>query len=603
MNPRKVISPYFGLATSILACFVWIPSAAAETVLKTQRFVLVPTNATTSVQFQVPEPGKVILEATATYPLNRLGLIARGADPNAADLRKDGPTPLRLEFTVTSQNLAKGSTWTVFTTIMGTNGMIYAIPGSAAVGDLKASFAPDAPARKTAMQQKTMPNWSAPAPVQSASPPQLRPALAPKAMQMKSSAPIASVPAGMAHPPAATQPGMTVTAAPKRAQGMVQRQAVGGVSTPLPNPSGFTSTVTSYGDVVLKWNPVPNAIYYNLQGSGVQQVSGMPPNVTGTTYTVKGLSAGNHSWALFAVFSGPSGPHFGDESNPSRTSATVAGPASGRYRVTINGLHVNNATWDTALQTDGKGDEIFLVVDFQELNATGSLVGVTQTRTSFVYGDTNGFPSRIAAGSLSPKGGIRSGDRIPNIPEPWKRYGPSQPNQFPLLVWEGTLVDGQNGALIIPAIWEQDSTVKPVAVFNSTKENQGTTLKPIQTEAGVIDMRAVNSAIVRIESGIINALKSVGGATHSAMDRIFGSLGAAAGTVLGESKDRPIGMTEYSGGYVFDPQVITLTYRTAEASLVPNALQRGPGILELRYVDASRLAGDYTMYVQIERIQ
>jgi hypothetical protein len=42
-----------------------------------------------------------------------------------------------------------------------------------------------------------------------------------------------------------------------------------------------------------------------------------------TTYTVKGLPAGKtHSWGLFAVYNGPSGPYFGDELYPSRTSLT-----------------------------------------------------------------------------------------------------------------------------------------------------------------------------------------------------------------------------------------------------------------------------------------
>jgi uncharacterized membrane protein YgcG len=96
------------------------------------------------------------------------------------------------------------------------------------------------------------------------------------------------------------------------------------------NPSGFTATAGARGDVILKWSPVPNAISYSLQGPGipVDSKTGMPPNVSGTTYTVKGLPAGTHSWVLFAVYSGPSGPYSGDGSNPARTSLTVTGPAS-----------------------------------------------------------------------------------------------------------------------------------------------------------------------------------------------------------------------------------------------------------------------------------
>jgi hypothetical protein len=167
MNPRKGNSPRSVFGLFILLCSIGTAPAAAETVLKTQRFELVPANATTSVQFQVPGPGKVILEATGINPLKELGLIVRGSDPTAADLRKDGLLPLRLEFTVTAQNLAKGSTWTVLATIMGKDGVVYksaAIPGSAAAGDLKVSFVPDAPAQNTALQPKGMPDRGAAVP-------------------------------------------------------------------------------------------------------------------------------------------------------------------------------------------------------------------------------------------------------------------------------------------------------------------------------------------------------------------------------------------------------------------------------------------------------
>ena len=338
MIPRTGNSPMHVFGLFILMCSIATSSAAAETVLKTQRFVLVPTNATAIVQFQVPGPGKVILEATAPYQLNRLGLIARGADPNSADLRKDGPTPLRMEFTVTAQNLAKGSTWTVYPTIRGADGTVYAIPGSAAIGDLKVSFVSNVPVpmQKTALRRMDMPKGSAPAPGQPAAPAQIQPAAPPKGMQRNSSMPAASVPAGTAVNPTATftpkvsqPPRLAATPAGL----MTPSATIVGQSVPQPpgsktqkpiyrNPSGFTATAGAGGDVILTWNLVPNAISYNLQGPGVKPdpVTGMPPNVSGTTYVIKGLPVGAHSWALYAVFSGPSGPFYGDESKPSKTS-------------------------------------------------------------------------------------------------------------------------------------------------------------------------------------------------------------------------------------------------------------------------------------------
>ncbi len=96
------------------------------------------------------------------------------------------------------------------------------------------------------------------------------------------------------------------------------------------NPTGFRAMQQANGDVILAWNSVPNAMNYNLQGPGVKPgvtrpgAGTQPVYVSGTTYTVKGLQAGTHSWVLFAVYSAPNGPYFGDELNPSRTSLTIA---------------------------------------------------------------------------------------------------------------------------------------------------------------------------------------------------------------------------------------------------------------------------------------
>ncbi len=108
------------------------------------------------------------------------------------------------------------------------------------------------------------------------------------------------------------------------------------------NPSGFIATRTFTGDIILKWNPVTNAIYYNLQGAGIPQgllrpgaVVNNTVNVTGTTYTIKGLLAGTHSWILYAVFNDTSGSYFADKLNPAKTSLTINANPSG-FKATQN---------------------------------------------------------------------------------------------------------------------------------------------------------------------------------------------------------------------------------------------------------------------------
>lgn len=631
MNLRKGGSAACIIGLSIFCCFLIFASAApAATILKSEKFTLIPPeDPASSIPFQIVEPGKVIIEVTTAEPLGRLGIITRGYYPNAVPKRKDGPTPLRIEFQVTAADIQKGvRTWHAFPTVMAPNKSFYNSSGKAITGEVKISFVPDRPASGTAQSGAPPPSsaGTATGKATTTSQPPATAGTATGKIATTSQPPASTGTAtGKTMAGTATAPAQTsrLQAAPLQGKTLSKvGPAPTATQARLPNPSGFTATAGAGGAVTLKWNTVPNAIYYNLQGPGVLPVSGMPPNIQGTTFTVKGLPAGNHQWALFAVYSGPSGPHFGDESNPARVSASVSGPASGRYRVTVNGLRVNNATWDTALQSDGKGDEIFLLVDLQELAAGGKPAGAAQTRSTFVYGDTNGFPARIAAGSLSPKGGLRSGDTIPNVSDPWRRYTAPQQKQLPLSVWEGLLVDGQNAVLIVPAIWEQDRTDKLVAVFNTAENIWGLTLKPFWDgfSSGYIDPAATHKFLfgedfAAVQTGVSDVsflifmpynrlLKELSPQKDlNPMNMVANWLGAAAGNVLGESRDRPIGMIEYAGGYVFDPQVITLNYRTAEASLAPNALQRGPGILEIRYVDAQRLAGNYTLYVQIEKVQ
>jgi hypothetical protein len=47
--------------------------------------------------------------------------------------------------------------------------------------------------------------------------------------------------------------------------------------------------------------------------------------------------------------------------------ATADAEERGRFRVTLVGLFVNHETWDDALQADGRGDEVFALVNFAEI--------------------------------------------------------------------------------------------------------------------------------------------------------------------------------------------------------------------------------------------
>jgi len=299
---------------------------------------------------------------------------------------------------------------------------------------------------------------------------------------------------------------------------------------------------------------------------------------------------------------------------PSQTHGVSPPPpshvASGRYRVTINGIHANKQTWDTPLQTDGKGDEVLVMVDLTEVSSANNSLGQTRSIMSRTYGDINNIPNRIKAGSLSNKGGIKDGDDIP-YSQPWRRQAPPSNDQFPMLVWEGALLDGQNGVLIIPAIWEEDSSDIAVSAINRVGNAVGSTLNPISDVLTNENYSAYRNMVFGLVGGpVVSQLSNLigniapGMNPTNTMNLITNRLGSAVSKIIGVSKDRPIGMILSGGSYIFNPQVITLNYRTAEAALGPNAIQQyGPGIIALQYRDEQRLAGDYTLYLQIEKVQ
>lgn len=83
----------------------------------------------------------------------------------------------------------------------------------------------------------------------------------------------------------------------------------------------------------------------------------------------------------------------------------------GRVKIYFDNFKCLNPTTDDMLEADGKGDEVYFTFLYSVADSTGK----TKSRgkiTTKTYGDRNGFPGRIKAGSLSPRGGIKRGDII-----------------------------------------------------------------------------------------------------------------------------------------------------------------------------------------------
>lgn len=338
------------------------------------------------------------------------------------------------------------------------------------------------------------------------------------------------------------------------------------------NPTGFMATAGTGGDVILKWNPVPDAIYYNLQGHGVQAGQGM--NVSGTTHTVKGLPGGEHSWLLYAVYRGPSGPYFGDESNPARTSIVLTLPKTAWYAFHLTGFQVQQATYDNMLNSDGWGDEVLITMDVTETSQADR----TKTPLSGLlpevgnFGDIGKAENKIRAGTASNRGGLKNGDTYNGTP-------------FPYRVWCGQLTEGQNEVVITSTIWEWDGAVGSsiydwMAWFNQHNKD----LQHADVKKAAVTMNAEWGAYMQAGAKLTEMW------TGAVVDMK---------NVLGDAKDRPIGLAA-DGSFV--PRSIILTYGIAEKALSA-AMFGPPGTFSIRYKEPpGKLNGDYTIKGLLKRV-
>lgn len=266
-------------------------------------------------------------------------------------------------------------------------------------------------------------------------------------------------------------------------------------------------------------------------------------------------------------------------------------PASGRFRVTINGFTCNRQTVDLpSLYPDGMDDEVFVesknfIVERREGLAVASASDSWSPRT-FFYGDTAGgnFTQRTRAGSgrrLGANGGFRAGDSYPESPQ--KHSTGSLQNGLPLLLWEGTLTRRQNAAVFIPTIWETDSSTQPLYAPWSRAG--------ISRDSEIILGRLIEN------SNSLNQEPAKNSIRNDIIQRVFVSLWD-----ISHPLDRPIGMREFGGGdYRFRPEVFILTYDEA-LRMVQLSRDKNGEAFPFTYRDADWLGGDYTLYLQVERL-
>lgn len=256
------------------------------------------------------------------------------------------------------------------------------------------------------------------------------------------------------------------------------------------------------------------------------------------------------------------------------------------FRVTLTGFTVNRQTDDNILESDGKGDEVYVVAEVAQYDTywqVGRRPGFSQDNILINFGGNNGFhgrgnltlrrslisvvmgdvnnqnnPPRIRAGSASNLGGLRTGDRFPSN-EPWNLTGTPLSDRLPMLLWEGELRRGGDFVMIIPTIWEWDG--------------------------GNPELRSRFTQDVNYYF-----------ADSTYRDDGFVFRNFTGGDIVGAG-DRPIGML---GRDTWIPQGLTLTFETAQNAATTSPSHIGTGVVEMRYAADTE---NYSLYFKIERVR
>lgn len=314
--------------------------------------------------------------------------------------------------------------------------------------------------------------------------------------------------------PTGTTTATTTVARAPTTQATGRETVTGANAGPPAVPTGIRAEPLYYrGTVMVHWDSMPGATSYDL----LQRL----PNGTYAGAAPAGRSYGSErsmgvtmelasvpvSLAVVANY----GP--GEASVPSAPVSVTVPRWYGRYRVSILGFKVERETSDDPLQTDGKNDEIYVRTAAAEHGPDGELVGGVIERQSLVHGDINltewrdqNSPNRrIRAGSASTDGGLRTGDAFPTA-TPWQRSTASNYlNTFPLLVWEGDLIQGQNSVQVAFNLWESDQHPGQSVPTHSDFSPEAAALERAGPATRRLEPTVAGQVLVGVAAGVVAA--------------------------------------------------------------------------------------------------
>ena len=246
-----------------------------------------------------------------------------------------------------------------------------------------------------------------------------------------------------------------------------------------------------------------------------------------------------------------------------------------RFEVTLFRFIVNHETWDDVLERDGKRDEVsFSRVAILHNRRTGSRVlsdGLNFTQT---MGESP--PNALRAGHASPtRGGLKTGDDV-LLP--------------PVMLFSEELIQGESAATIIVSVWEMDGPQDLYVPYKLFLENY----QPDMERIALSTLRNSPQTSVLLRDWDNSFTGGGNGPTASVV--VVGE-----GGLLGEAKDRPIGMIRQGNTYNFIPKLLILNFDNANRAAQTNQ-GLGLGVIKINYTDDQKLAGDYTLFVRIRRV-
>ncbi|WCN37447.1 OmpL47-type beta-barrel domain-containing protein [Aneurinibacillus uraniidurans] len=150
----------------------------------------------------------------------------------------------------------------------------------------------------------------------------------------------------------------------------------------MQSPSTLTYTIQNGNNIVLNWSASQNAQSYNVYQISPEDQKTLLTTVTGRTYTVSNVPAGNYKYAVSAVNSAYGESPLSAPVQVEVTPTTMNAPRNFTYTVT-NGNDVN-LRWDAVTYADSY--KVYQVVDGEKV-LKSTITGTTVTYTNMPAGD------------------------------------------------------------------------------------------------------------------------------------------------------------------------------------------------------------------------